>query len=90
MLTNKIAFDETRLAQLEGLDYIGVTATGFNIVDIEAARRRGIVVTNVPAYSTRSVSQMVFALLLEMTHQVGYDSHLCERSTDGAAIPISG
>lgn len=76
LLTNKVEFDDTRLAQLDGLQYIGVTATGFNIVDTVAARRRGVVVTNAPAYSTRSVSQMVFALLLEMTQQVGHHSRL--------------
>lgn len=76
LLTNKIEFDASRLQQLPQLEYIGVTATGFNIVDTEAARRRGIVVTNVPAYSTRSVSQMVFALLLELTQQVGHHSRL--------------
>lgn len=87
VLTNKISFGETRLAQLDGLDYIGVTATGFNIVDIEAARRQGIVVTNVPAYSTRSVSQMVFALLLEMTQQVGYHSHLVRQENRWSRSP---
>lgn len=76
LLTNKVEFDDTRLAQLNTLQYIGVTATGFNIIDTVAARRRGILVTNAPAYSTRSVSQMVFALLLEMTQQVGHHSRL--------------
>lgn len=76
VLTNKIEFDKARLEQLPELRYIGVTATGYNIIDTLAARRQGVLVSNVPAYSSRSVSQMVFALLLEMTQQVGHHSRL--------------
>jgi glycerate dehydrogenase len=57
---------------LPQLRYIGVTATGYNIVDVEAAKERNIVVTNVPTYGTRSVVQMTFALLLELTQHVGH------------------
>src|SRR4029079_4414741 len=53
------------------LKYIGVTATGYNIIDVDAARDLGIVVTNVPAYGTMSVAQMVFAHLLNLTQRVG-------------------
>jgi len=72
LLTNKVVLGAEAIAQLPQLRYIGVTATGFNVVDIAAARRRGIAVTNVPAYSTSSVAQMVFALLLELTQHVGH------------------
>jgi glycerate dehydrogenase len=65
-----------QLAQLPQLRYVGVLATGYNVVDVEAARQRGVTVTNVPAYSTASVAQMVFALLLELTQQVGHHARL--------------
>jgi glycerate dehydrogenase len=54
------------------LKYIGVTATGYNIVDVAAARERNLIVTNVPTYGTRSVAQMTFALLLELTQHAGH------------------
>lgn len=72
VITNKIVFDRTTIAALPNLAYIGVTATGYNIVDVAAAAERGIVVTNVPTYGTASVAQMVFALLLELTQHVGH------------------
>ena len=70
VLTNKVVFTDNVMQALPQLKYIGVMATGYNVVDIDAARRRGIVVTNVPAYSTPSVAQMVFAHLLNITNQV--------------------
>jgi len=70
VLTNKVAIDAAAMAQLPELRYIGVMATGFNIVDIDEARRRGIVVTNVPAYSTASVAQLTMAHLLNICCQV--------------------
>ena len=70
VLTNKVIFTDDVMQALPQLKYIGVMATGYNVVDIDAARRRGIVVTNVPAYSTPSVAQMVFAHLLNITNQV--------------------
>lgn len=72
LLTNKVVLDRAALEQLPQLRYIGVTATGYNVVDLAAAGERGIVVTNVPAYSTASVVQLTFALLLELTHRVGH------------------
>jgi glycerate dehydrogenase len=74
VLTNKTVLDATVLAALPRLRYIGVLATGYNVVDLAAARARGLVVTNVPDYSTRSVTQLTFALLLELAHHVGAHS----------------
>ncbi len=68
VLTNKVCLGRQEMEQLPRLKYIGVLATGYNVVDLEAASERGIVVTNVPAYSTESVAQMVFAHLLTVTH----------------------
>ncbi|MGE4579696.1 MAG: D-2-hydroxyacid dehydrogenase [Desulfuromonadales bacterium] len=76
VLTNKVVFSAEVLDQLPELRYIGVTATGYNVVALEEVRRRGITVTNVPGYSTASVAQMVFALILELTQQVGHHDHL--------------
>jgi len=70
LLTNKVLIGEKEMLQLPALRYVGVLATGYNVVDIEAAHSRGIVVTNIPAYSTMSVAQMVFAHLLNATHHV--------------------
>lgn len=69
VLTNKVVISREIIAQLPMLKYIGVLATGYNVVDIEAAHERGITVTNVPAYSTESVAQMVFAHLLTVTNR---------------------
>lgn len=69
VLTNKVIINREMMAQLPQLKYIGVLATGYNVVDIEAAHDRGIIVTNVPAYSTESVAQMVFAHLLTVTNR---------------------
>lgn len=69
VLTNKVIIGRQEIAQLPRLQYIGVLATGYNVVDIQAARERGIIVTNVPAYSTESVAQMVFAHLLTVTNR---------------------
>jgi len=71
LLTNKVVLDRPTLTALTQLRYIGVLATGYNIVDIDAARERGVVVSNVPAYGTDSVAQLVFALLLELTFETG-------------------
>lgn len=72
--TNKTPLPAEALSALPDLRYIGVLATGYNIVDTEAAARQGIVVTNIPTYGTASVAQYVFALLLELCHHVGMHS----------------
>ncbi len=71
ILTNKVLFGEAELAQLPNLKYIGVQATGYNTVDCAAARRHGVTVTNIPAYSTMSVAQLTFAHLLNLTFHLG-------------------
>lgn len=70
VLTNKVVLSADVLVQLPALRYVGVLATGYNVVDLEAARKQGVIVTNIPAYSTASVAQMVFAHLLNITHHV--------------------
>lgn len=72
LLTNKVVLGENEFARLPHLRYVGVQATGYNVVDVEAARRYGIIVTNIPAYSTASVAQMVMAHLLNITQSVDY------------------
>ncbi len=71
ILTNKTVLDRAALGRLPRLRYVGVLATGYNVVNVAAARERGVIVTNVPAYSTPSVVQLTFALLLELTHHAG-------------------
>ena len=72
ILTNKVCITSDDMDKLPQLKYIGVLATGYNVIDIEAAKERGIIVTNIPAYSTPSVGQMVFAHILTITQQVGH------------------
>jgi glycerate dehydrogenase len=72
VLTNKVSITGQHLRSLPRLRYVGVTATGYNIVDVKTARERKIVVTNVPAYGTKSVAQATFALLLELTNRAGH------------------
>jgi glycerate dehydrogenase len=86
VLTNKVVFDAAVLQGLPRLKGICVLATGVNVVDLEAARARGIVVCNVPSYGTMSVAQHAFALLLELTNHVGlHDSAV--RAGKWAASP---
>ncbi len=70
VLTNKSILDEKIISQLPKLKYIGVTATGYNVVDLEAAKKHGIVVTNAKNYSSMSVAQHVFAMILAFTNRI--------------------
>ena len=83
LITNKTVLDAATISSLPKLKYIGVLATGYNVVDIAAAKARGIIVTNIPAYSTMSVAQMVFALLLAVTNSV---EHYSRENREGAWI----
>ncbi len=74
VLTNKTVIDNETLSSLPKLKYIGVLATGYNVVDTELAKEKDIIVTNVRNYTGRSAAQMVFALILELTHRVGHHS----------------
>ena len=71
ILTNKTAITKEILDQCHAIRYIGVLATGYNVVDVKAAAQKGIVVTNIPSYGTDAVAQYAFALLLELCHHVG-------------------
>ena len=86
LITNKTLITANDMALLPELKYIGVLATGYNVVDIDEAKARGIVVTNIPAYSTASVAQMVFAHILNITQRVGYyaDENIRGRWTNNA------
>jgi glycerate dehydrogenase len=72
ILTNKTVITDEVMEACGNLRYIGVLATGYNVVDIEAAKRRGITVTNIPSYGTDAVGQFAIALLLEICHHIGH------------------
>lgn len=80
VITNKVTFDRETLLALDKLKFIAVTATGYNVVDVACAKEKGVRVSNVPTYGTRSVAQMVFALLLELTNHV---AHHARTASDG-------
>lgn len=80
LLTNKVVINGDAMKSLPKLKYIGVLATGYNVVDVEKARELGITVTNIPAYSTESVAQMVFAHILNITQRAG---HYAEENRKG-------
>jgi glycerate dehydrogenase len=75
VITNKVVFDRAVLERNRHLKYIGITATGYNTVDIDYARELGITVTNVPSYGTDSVAEMIFAFMLEFTKQTALHSN---------------
>jgi glycerate dehydrogenase len=70
VITNKAVLDKQMIERLPKLKYIGVTATGYNVVDVQTAMHKGIIVTNIPAYSTDSVAQLVFSHLLNIANRV--------------------
>jgi glycerate dehydrogenase len=74
VITNKTPLTAETIKNAEKMQYIGVLATGYNVVDIQAAKERGVVVTNIPTYGTAAVAQFVFALLLEICHHVQHHS----------------
>lgn len=80
LLTNKVPLSAETISKLPQLKYIGVLATGYNVIDTEAASARGIPVCNIPAYSTQSVAQMVFAHLLAITNHV---EHYTQENKNG-------
>ncbi len=75
VITNKTRLDRAKIEALQSLRYIGVLATGYDVVDVRSAGERGVVVSNVPTYGTTSVAQAAFALLIELTNHVGLHSH---------------
>ena len=74
LLTNKTILTADHIEALPCLKYIGVLATGYNVVDVDAAKQKGIIVTNIPAYSTDSVAQLVFSHILNIAQQVKHHS----------------
>lgn len=78
-LVSKVPITASLMDRCPNLKYIGVTATGYNNVDIQAAKERGIVVTNVPGYGTETVAEFAFSLLLHMTRKVAYMAETVER-----------
>lgn len=89
VLTNKVVLSADLIATLPHLKYIGVLATGYNVVDGEAARQHGVVVTNIPSYSTASVAQLVFAHLLNVTNQVAHYADANRQSESSASKWVS-
>ena len=94
VLVSKVPITASVIKRCPNLQYIGVTATGYNVVDVKAANERGIIVTNVPGYGTETVAEFVFALLLHMTRQVGLCAQSVERgewckSQDFCYLPTS-
>jgi glycerate dehydrogenase len=89
LLTNKTPLTAATLAQLPRLKYIGVLATGYNVVAAEAARARGIPVTNVPEYGTLTVAQHTFALILELTQHTGHHADTVRAGRWSASLDFS-
>ncbi len=86
IIINKVVIDQRLIDLLPDLKYIGVTATGYNVVDVQAASRRNVVVTNIPAYSTDSVAQLVFSHILNVTNRIDLHAQSV-KAGDWAANP---
>ncbi|WP_194768426.1 D-2-hydroxyacid dehydrogenase [Tamlana sp. I1] len=86
IFTNKTPISKAVIEKAPQLKYIGVLATGYNIIDVDAAKKQGVVVCNVPSYSTKSVAQFTMALLLEMCHHVG-NHNLAVQNGDWSKSP---
>jgi glycerate dehydrogenase len=88
-LTNKVPFGAAAFAALPELKYVGVLATGTNVVDLDAARAAGVAVTNVPGYATEAVAELVFALVLHFTHDVAGHAAAVRRGAWAASSDFS-
>ncbi|MBO7476950.1 MAG: D-2-hydroxyacid dehydrogenase [Salinivirgaceae bacterium] len=86
LLTNKTVLNADNMSQIPNLKYVGVLATGYNVVDLEYAANRGVAVTNIPAYSTASVAQMVFAHILNITNSVEHHSQMVHNGAWSSSI----
>lgn len=86
LLTNKTVLNADNMSQIPNLKYVGVLATGYNVVDLEYAASRGVAVTNIPAYSTASVAQMVFAHILNITNSVEHHSQMVHNGAWSSSI----
>lgn len=89
ILTNKVIIDKTVFEVANNLKYIGVLATGYNIVDVEEASKRGVIVTNIPAYSTDSVAQLVFSHILTYCNRVELHTNLVKNGAWANCIDFS-
>ena len=79
VFSNKVIFDEDTFNKCPNLKYIGVCATGYNVIDVEAARKRGITVTNVPAYSTDAVAQLTWGFIIESVNHIALHNESVHR-----------
>ncbi len=89
VFTNKVVFNHEVISQLPNLKFIGVLATGYNVVDLDAATKAGIVVTNIPAYSTASVAQMVFSHILHIVQNVSRHADSVKKGDWAKSIDFS-
>lgn len=88
ILTNRVTFDELLFSQLPKLKYIGTTSTGYNHIDINIANKYGVVVTNVPSYSTHTVAAFTFALMLEISYNVGEHARMLKEFGHAASFDV--